>query len=388
MMTRSFVSLLPVLALLLTLAAPGSAQSLLGAGGLGIPAEPLDARSRALGMPGIGLSGWQLTPMDPGSSGGLFLPTITATFQPSVTTLDGVESGETRFPVIAVSYPYRHLVFSLQFGSFLEQGWDARVPRTVNLGGEMVDAMDFFEGRGGVGQARFAAGYRVVESLSVGASVGTYVGSIERRFGRQLDPTQVGPDVELYQIQGQWRASGLSITGGAVWDPSPLLRLGATLTLSDDLTLTPMDGTDGEARGYAIPMEVRAGGSFGLTPSTALVLGVTWADWAETGEALSGDGSRAGTWSYGGGIEFSGNSFRGRPLPLRVGVRERQLPFHFQGAEASERTYSGGFSLNIAQSEDLPVARIEFGLERGNRDAGALSEQFWRTTISVRLAGG
>ncbi len=377
-------------ALLLVLT-PGAleAQSLLGTGGLGIPSEALDARSRALGGVGVGLSGWQLLPNDPGSTGGLFLPSITLTMQPASVSVNGAESaGRTRFPVVAVSYPYRNVIFSVQFGSFLEQEWEARTERTIAIGDEQVLATDVFESKGGVGVARFGAGYRIIPTLAVGANVGTYIGALERRFIRELDPVAVGPDVEPYAIRGRWRSSGTTVAVGVAWDPSPLFRLGATVTHSGDLEMSPVGETAGEARKYPIPLEYRAGGTFSLTPGVALALGASYADWSETGAAMTDTETRAGTWTYGGGVELAGVSLRERRIPFRLGVREQQLPFHFQGAESSERSYSAGFGIHVADAEDVPVARFELSLERGSRSAGALSEEFWRTTLSIRLAGG
>ena len=49
------------------------AQSLVARAGLGLPVEPLDARSRAMGGAGIGLSGAYLLATDPAAAAGLVL---------------------------------------------------------------------------------------------------------------------------------------------------------------------------------------------------------------------------------------------------------------------------------------------------------------------------
>ena len=49
-------------------ASPLAAQSFFNASGLGLPTDPLDGRSRALGNVGIGLSDGALLPTDPGAA--------------------------------------------------------------------------------------------------------------------------------------------------------------------------------------------------------------------------------------------------------------------------------------------------------------------------------
>lgn len=47
---------------------PLAAQSLFGSSGLGLPLEAVDARARALGNLGLGLSGGALLPGDPAAA--------------------------------------------------------------------------------------------------------------------------------------------------------------------------------------------------------------------------------------------------------------------------------------------------------------------------------
>lgn len=373
----------------LTTPAPASGQSLLGAGGLGLLSEPLDARARSLGVGGVGLSRWHMSLVDPAAQAGLILPSAAATFQPTVTRFEGTaEAGGTRFPTFGASYPFGRHVLSVQFGSFLEQEWTARVERTLELRGEEVEAVDRYESEGGIGQVRLGWATRLNERFAVGVSVGSYVGALERRFIRSLDPAAVGSDVETFQTAGRWRASGPLVAAGVIWDPSTLLRVSGSLEWSGDITLDPVGPTAGEERSYPMPLTVRGGGTFTLTPGLALVAGLSRADWSDADEALGGGAARDVAWSVGGGLEWMAANVRGRQLPLRLGVHRQDLPFHFNGEPVRESGLATGFGLHLAEAEQATLARIEFGLERGSRDAGVFSESYWRTTLSVRLAGG
>lgn len=371
--------------------APGGvvAQSALGAGGFGLLSEGLDARARGLGVPGIGLGGWHLSPTDPAAAAGLALPSATATFQPSVSEGDGaLEAGATRFPAVGASYPFGRHVISLQFGSFLDQEWSARVERTLDLSGQPVDAVDSFEATGGIGHVRLGWATRIGTSLAVGLTAGSYVGSLERRFSRSLDAAAVGPDVAPFETRGRWRTSGPLASAGVIWEPTSLLRLAASGEWSGDLELDPVTGTDAEFLEVPMPLTVRVGGTFAMTPAVALAAGVSRADWSDARAVLGPDDVRDVTWGYGAGAEWMAGTVRGRQIPLRFGYRQQELPFHFEGQPVEERSWSGGLGLHLVDSGEVPVARITISMERGSRDAGAMSEDYWRTTVSLRLAGG
>ena len=364
-------------------------QSELSSEGLGILVEPLDGHSRALGGGGIGLPGWHLQMMDPAASAGLNVPAIMGSFQPSAATLtDGTEVGHTRFPAIGAAYPYGPNVFSVHFGGFADQEFRFENEIVLDLSGEEVEAVDRFESTGSLGQLRVGWGRRVTESVAVGVTLGTYVGTVERTFSRFLDPDQVGPDVEPFLTTGRWRASGPIAAAGVAWDPSELVRLSGALTWSGEMKFSPSGESVPEEGRYPIPLDLRAGGTVTLLPGLALSTTVSYADWSDTGRELREGESRSGAWSYGGGLEWSRPTVLGRTMPLRFGARHRDLPFHFEGEPSTERTLSAGLGFNLTDPEVLPRARIDFGFERGERSAGVLSEDFWRSTLSVHLAGG
>jgi hypothetical protein len=366
---------------------PAAAQSLFSGGGLGMTAEPLEARSRALGGVQVGLPGWQISMVDPAGAAGLVLPSITATLQPSSIQPEGeLSGGGSRFPLVGVSYPFGRHVVSLQFGSFLDQQWEVRAERSIELGAGSANVLDLLTSDGGIGQVRVGWAAPVTPSLFLGANVGSYVGSVERRFSREV--SQPGQQVQLepFIASNRWRASGPVATAGVIWNPSTLFRLSGAVEWSGDLSMDPQSG-DGSERNYPMAMSLRGGGTFMLAPGLLLTLGVTAADWSETGAALEDGGVRDRAWTYGGGVEWTRASLRGRPMPIRVGYGSRQFPFHFDGEAVDESSFSAGFGLNLADIETIPTARIDVSVERGSRTAASLSEEFWRGAISIRLAG-
>jgi len=392
---QSVAGLAPALALALLVIAgvmiPGGAraQSLLSSGGIGVPAEPLDARTRSLGGVGVGLAGWYLSPTDPAAAAGIFLPSTTVTFQPGTVTPDGgVRTGQTRFPHLAASYPLRGSVYSIQLGSAYAQRWELRTEGKVLIGGVEVNAVDLYRSTGNVGRVQVGWARQLSESVAVGATAGSQVGSVQRTFTRGLDPEAVGLGIENFVTQARWRASGLTLGGGVAWDPSELLRVSGSVSWANELRLAPAGGDAVETRRYSMPLEVRGGAMGTLVPGLSLAASVGWADWSQTAGEFGEDEVRSAAWSYGAGLEWARGEFIGRTLPIRLGVRSQQLPFHFRGAPASETAFSAGVGFNLVDVQELPAARVELGVEQGDRTAGDFSERFLRVSFSVRLAGG
>ena len=84
-------------AVMLFVASPLAAQSIFNAAGLGLPSEPVDGKSRALGSLGVGLWGASLQPGDPASAGMLVAPSAIMVAQPSWVEFDR-NAGETALP--------------------------------------------------------------------------------------------------------------------------------------------------------------------------------------------------------------------------------------------------------------------------------------------------
>ncbi|MGM0668306.1 MAG: hypothetical protein ACQET1_01225, partial [Gemmatimonadota bacterium] len=76
-----------------------------------------------------------------------------------------------------------------------------------------------------------------------------------------------------------------------------------------------------------------------------------------------------------------------RTVPLRLGMRRSTLPFLLDGAEPRESLVSAGLGLNLSQAEAFILAGVDLALERGTREAGSFSEDFYRGTLTVRVSG-
>jgi hypothetical protein len=368
--------------------APVMGQSLFSSGGIGVPTGAPDGRARMLGGVGLGLSGAYYSPLDPAAAGRLVLPGISASMEASSEVFgDGEPTGRTRFPFLGIAYPHRSNVYTLGFTSILSQESRTQVDRVIDFGdGLLVDAIDRFESQGGIGSAQLGVARQVSSTLSVGANLGWYLGSLERTFERQLDPSEVGTEVEFFQTGGLWRARGNSVTASASWQPGTTIRVGAGATWSGDLDLVPEDGTTGETVRVPLPMVMRLGGYAALTPQLGLTASVSRADWSDAAAALEDVGAPGTVLNWGVGAEWNGSMLRNRRIPLALGYRSGDLPFSFLGEPVSESAVTGGFGIHFAETDGIPLALAQVGIERGSREAGTAEETFWRTTVTFRVS--
>jgi hypothetical protein len=362
-------------------AAPLCAQSLFNAAGIGFPMEAVDGRARGLGSVGLGLPGSALVPVDPAASARLPVPGGLLVMQPSWVDLsrDG-SSGHryfrgSRFPLFAAAYPLRGGMASLVATSVLDQAYRGERAVAVDVGGTPVQATDIFEQSGSVSSFPVAYARMVTPTTAAGVSAGRYAGSVLRRLVREFADSAIAQQTLPYASGGSWSYSGYQVTAGVSSDVAAFLRVAASVTYSTELTADPTGQTVGAERTFAMPLQVRLGASSQLAPGLTLAASGSWADWSDTeDDLLSG---RAGSaTSLGIGLELAQARFFGRTTPLRVGFRRRGLPFALEGDSAHEQVFAAGFGFGLNETQDVVLASVDVGLERGNRTSGTYREDF------------
>jgi hypothetical protein len=374
--------------------APGVAQSILSTQGLGFPLEPMDARARAMGSVGTGLFGGALTPLDPASSPGLLIPTANLTLQPywSEGSMDGevVEGQGMRFPLMGLAYPVASLngMVSLTLGGYMDQRWEVSVEDTEDLSGKPIHITNYYRSDGGISTIRLGWAQRLGRTLALSAGLGYHLGSVTRTYVRGFDSLSVEiAQIKAYTDGGKWTYGGPTGSFGAAWDPVDLLRLSGSVTWHGTLEAEPSLATQAAGASYELPLEYRFGASGLLTPQLSLTVGMSYADWTTSSEGLTEDDVVGTVMSFGGGIEWQARAFGSRTLPIRLGMRRSGLPFKLDGEDPTETIYSGGLGLNFTQADTFVLAGIDFGVEKGNREAGTFSEDFWRSSITFRVSG-
>jgi hypothetical protein len=379
---------------LLVLAAPLGAQSLFNASGLGLPIDGLDARARALGSVGIGLMGSAILPSDPAASAALQSASGVLSVQPSWVEFDradGSESGSfrgQRFPMAGFAYPGpRQTVVTLSFASHLDQRY--RAVRSVSLGlpTGSAEATDTLSQDGGVSVVSLGVARRLGATVSVGLSLGRYAGSVTRSLVRTVGNIGVVGDVGAYQAVGRWGYGGTQVAGGVSADLGSVARIAASAAWSSELSADASDGTTAPSKSFSLPLQLRVGASALLAPGLMLTGSVARSDWSDTSADLATGSTAAAGTSYGFGLELTRARVLGRQAPIRLGYRRAELPFDSGAGAPTESALTGGLGLALNAGEGIALGGVDVSLERGERRDSALTESFWRATVTLRVAG-
>ncbi len=372
---------------------PVHGQSLLSARGLGLPLISVDARALALGGMGIGLVGGELSVVDPAATARLRIPSVAFSTQSTWATYDdagqpGDFSG-TRFPFIGVGYPTGMGTVSLAFGGVLDQRWTTTASQLIDLdgAGRTGRVTDRFISDGGVSSIRLGMARPVGSSFAVGLQVGRNLGDVSRVLTRTFDSLGVVGTVPQFAAGGRWKYRGWTAAAGASADLGEILHLSASYTWSSGLDALPDEDTEGGEETFTMPGELRAGATAMLSPRLSASFGIHRASWSGADGDVASGGARD-TFSFGGGIDWAGARILGKASSIRLGYRNTEMPFtNADTPDPVESAFTAGLGLDLLTSGEALLARLDFALERGLRDAGSFEERFWRLSTSVRISG-
>jgi hypothetical protein len=386
-MTRIRFSVALATALTFCLAAGASAQSFLASRGLGLVIEPRTTRSSSLGGVSLGLPGAEISWTNPAGAVGLPAGGLTASFQYDDLTTDYVgEHANTtlaRFPLILAAFPFgSRWAVTAGLGGYLDQNYTFQRRDSLFVEGDTLQYLDRVASTGGVGRLRLGAGYRLLESLSIGLGVDVFTGGVERTDGRIFAPN-LAPEC----CRRRWDYSGVGLVGSVDWNPTEALSLSVGGSAGGTLDADPRDST-AAAFSSSIPASMDVGGTARLAPSLLVAAGGRWTGWSKVDEALADVGGARDSWSVQGGVEWDALRVGARTIPLRLGARTGTLPFGgtLGGEEkfSRERAFTGGTGLTLGSG----AMSADFGLERGTRSGEVgLDESYWRLLLTVSVLG-
>ncbi len=226
------------------------------------------------------------------------------------------------------------------------------------------------------------------DHVSVGVSAGRYSGNVVRRVVRTFEGDEDDPSaVEPFQIGGRWGYSGTALSAGASLDFGVAGRVAATVSRGGTLEAEASDDTRGSDGSFDLPTRFRVGGSAVLAPGLLATAGFTLADWSGTADDLQSTTTAGQTKSFGFGLELTRARLLGRRAPLRLGYRRTELPFVYSSGTPVESVFAAGVGLNLQESGEFTLAGVDVAVERGNRADDALSEDFWRASLTLRVSG-
>ncbi len=339
------------------------AQSALSTQGFGYPAGGLSVRALSVG----GGSGEidPLSTLNPAALSNWGAAGLEAQFAPERRSLrgpDGTASTTTvRFPLFAAGMSLAaNWKLGISSSTMLDRSWSTRFESSQVVGGQQVASSTLWSSRGAINDVRFAVAYRINPRLSAGAALHVLAGS--NIVTAVTDYT--GSDFLDLSISTTHGYAGRALSAGLVWSPLNVLTLGVSARSGSTLTIRRDKQDVGSA---SVPD--RMGASLMYSGISGSILSVRYdkVAYSQMNGLGSSETNARDTQDIGVGVEFSGPRVAGAPSFLRIGVRDRGLPFDAGGTKVTERTYAAGFGVSATRT-GRDGAMFDFGVLRLTRD--------------------
>lgn len=371
-------------------AVPVSGQTPVTAIGLGAPVTPIDARAAALGGTGIGLIGGSLSTRNPADMGFFNQPVLGITYAPESITVKGAngefDSGRSRLSVLRGAIPFDEWTLGVAFSAELDQDWQVEFSDTLSTS---LGTFPFTEQQvsdGGLSSVNFTLTRRIA-GVILGVEYGILTGNLRQRFSREFEPdtADTGNRIALAAGITSWSYSGSRFRVGVASDVTDRIRVSADVSIQGDLTAeNDTSGVLFRTRTFEMPTAFEAGASARINPRVLVTGAVGWTGWS---------GSLAGSTEFvasdvvwfGVGAELTGARILGARIPIRLGLRRTDLPFHASGvSQPTETAFTLGFGLRVSEEQAKIDLAFEFG-SRGDLESSGFEETFQRLSFTVAL---
>jgi hypothetical protein len=344
-----------------------------GIAGIGFPGEPLSVPARALGGGPAAVDPYSA--LNPATVAGL--GNLVAVFSGGTafrrytaagdTAIGGLR--ETRFPygMFGGRITRTPVSFALSFSTYAERTYDVTSTSTQVLRGDTLQVTDRLGSDGAVTDLRGALAIRLWSRVLVGAALHMLGGSSRLDVRRTFSDSAYLPYVEQRHLV----FSGYGVSGGVVLRPNRAIELAGAARLDGRLTSRIEGDSVGSAR---LPVSLTAG--LRLMPARDLRLSATAThrSWTRTQPDLAVSTQAFDTWEVASGVELGS-------LPLRVGMRYRQLPFSNVGTQPTELVFAGGSGVLLARGR----AALDIAIERFRRSGGGADERGWQFSVGVMV---
>ena len=355
-----------------------TAQGTLSGQGYGYPTGQLGAT--AAGTGGASAEIDPGTPLNPAvlSAGSRYSIFMQVEPESRRTTLaDGRASTRiVRFPVFSASGALGRVVVGASFSTFLDRTFsntyaDSQVVAGVTLPSTLTAASN-----GAITDARFAVAYQVRPRIHLGAALHSFVGENRLTFGRTFPDSSGIGGVQQSSVMNY---GGRALSVGVIVVPVDGLLIGLSARSSGPLVARQDELKVAEAD---VPTRVGIGASWIGIPNTTLSARFERTRWSRMDALGTAAMTTFDASDLGVGVEVVGPKVAGLPSILRLGLRDRTLPFGVGTAQVAERAISGGMGIPVSRGR----GQIELSAQRADRTAaGGASERGWIVSIGLGI---
>ncbi len=363
------------------------AQGSIGLQGYGYPPGQLTTRASSSGG-GLGEFD-QAAPINPAAllNWGVAGAYIQYSPERRSTTVAGVSNSSTvaRFPVFSVGLPLGpRYAFGLSSSTLLERNYETTLSARQVIRSDSVTTTSLTTAKGSMNAVQFAGAMQVTSWLRVGTGLQLITGQNTVKSVRSIvaDTVARADTVAYGTITESSTATfkGTALSFGVELAPTKKISIAASARLGFRLNADLSDTTTRRAdvpnrAGAAIRWEV-AGSNISAR--------YDWQGWS----ALKGIGGTAGglfnTKEVGVGAEVPGPKLPGGQMLIRIGVRNRGLPYGVAGQQPKENIIGGGLGLPIGFGR----AQFDLGIEHASRtipNISTVKESGWIASFGFRI---
>ncbi len=328
-------SVLVGLGLLIASAGSAHAQGTLSAQGLGYPAGGMSAR--AAGAAGATAELDPQSPINPAALVYVRRPVVFFQYAPEfrrVVTADEAErSTIIRFPLVGAAIPVgQRSVVSLTATTMVDRSWRSTLTGVQQVGDEQVEFADGYSATGALNEVRLAGSWAMSSTVALGLGGHLLTGESRLDLSRTFtDTTFTG--FSQRTVVGY---SGAGASAGIAWWPSQVLHLAASGRIGGTLRAYLGDSVAAEGR---VPNRASFGAQYSGITGTLIAVRAGWEGWSGLTGVSPEQLPAVDSWDYSIGVETRGPSVLAGPIPLRAGLRRRDLPF-----QAPLPPETGGFT--------------------------------------------
>lgn len=379
-MTRfrgSLASLGAAIGIAALVAPPAAAQGALATQGFGYPTGQLSSSSLAMG--GASAEADPASALNPAAIGTRGRYSVYLQLEPEFRRTSGAgfedRSTTMRFPGFAGTFGFRRLTAGLSVSTLLDRTWSNTYSDSQEVGGTVYPSTLRAASSGAITDTRFGASYAFNDQLQVGLGVHVLSGQNRIEFGRSFpDSTGIGTVITGSRLS----YAGRTYSAGVVAQPLRGLVVGASArfggTLESDRDQVP------DAEGNP-PPRYGVGLSYIGIPNTVLSARVDRTNWTEMASLGTPELDVFDVTEVGLGAEVGGPRLLGAVSTVRLGFRDRGLPFGVQGEQVSERSLSGGLGIPVARGR----AQLDLSLQRSVRKAVGVTERSWFLGVGLGI---
>lgn len=374
------------------IALEAQSQGNLSTQGFGYPPGQLSSRAEAMGG-GVGEVDSQ-SQLNPATLVLWGAPVLFGQYGPEfrrVSTPSGSTRTTTaRFPLVGFSLPLgRRWAAGGSVSTFLDRTWATAVELTQVIGPDTVTSTQRFSSDGAINDVRLAVAYSATSRVSVGLAAHVYAG--EHRITRSQEFQDTARFLSILE-RSDISYGGTAFSAGLETRIARHWQLGASIRRGGDITSKSGDTTLSSGR---IPTRYGVSVTYGGISGTTLAARIARDEWSSLRSLGSANVSAFDGWDVGAGADVGGPRIGRRTLTLRLGGRQRTLPFGAAGAEVKELLLSTGIGIPVS----IDRAHVDVTLLRASRDAerappgtfgpgeerGSVDESAYILSIGIRV---